>query len=281
MELALGELQSLLARLITSTEGVNTQLQGDSLAPEKIEKIIHGDGRLGAVERLQIYATAYFHRLLECLKEDYPATLAVTGEDVFRALIAAYLAAHPSDSPSVFGVGRFLPDFIAHHWLAGQCPFLGDLARLERTLIEVFHAADAPPLTATELQHIPAERWDGLRLYPHPAVAILDCQWRVDELLDLAGTGGAIATPERRATAILVWRQDDEVYRRRVDCSERTALALIRQGETFGALCEAVAPLLGAGAVDEIKSMLSRWLRDGLLRSGENQKPQLLISAMR
>jgi hypothetical protein len=38
MDLALGELQSLLARLITSTEGVNTQLQGDSLAPEKIEK---------------------------------------------------------------------------------------------------------------------------------------------------------------------------------------------------------------------------------------------------
>jgi hypothetical protein len=198
--------------------------------------------------------------------------LAVTGEEPFRALVATYLTAHPSDSPSVFGVGRFLPDFIAHHSLAGQWPFLGDLARLERSLIEVFHATDAPPLTATELQHIPAERWDGLRLYPHPAVAILDCEWRVDELLDLAGIGGAIATPERRATAILVWRQDNEVYRRRLESVERIALGLIREEATFGAVCEAVAPRLGADTAREINAMLARWLRDGILRASTSRK---------
>jgi hypothetical protein len=272
MELALGELQSLVARLITSTEGVNPQLQRDSPARDKIEKIIHGDERLGAVERLQIYATAYFHRLLESLTEDYPVTLAVIGEEEFRALVAAYLAAHPSNSPSVFGVGRSLPDFIVRYPEVMPWPFLGDLARLERTLIEIFHAADAPPLTATELQHIPPERWDELRLYPHPAVAILDCEWRVDELLDLAGTGDPIATPERRATAILVWRQDNEVYRRRLEPVERIALGLIREEATFGAVCEAVAPQLGADTVREINAMLARWLRDGILRSSTSQK---------
>jgi hypothetical protein len=270
MELSLRELQGVLKRLITAPDGVDAALTREArLHPGGIDGLIRGGPALGARERLEIYANAYFHRLFDCLKEDYPATLVVIGEDAFRTLVSAYLAAHPSDSASVFGVGRFLPDFVVRYPEVTSWPFLDDLARLERTLIEVFHAADAPPLTATELQRIPAERWDGLRLSLHPAVTILDCAWAVDYLLVPASRERDGAPLERRPTTILVWRQNDEVYRRRVDRPERTALVLVRQGATFGAVCEAVAPLLGASAADEIKSMLSRWLRDGLLRSGD------------
>lgn len=220
-------------------------------------------------QRLEIYANGYFRRLFECLKEDYPATLAVIGEDAFRILVSAYLAEHPSDSPSVFGVGRLLPEFIIRHPVTLNRPFLGDLARLERTLIEVFHATDAPALGAMDLQRVPAKAWPALRLSLHPAVAMLDCGWPVDGLLESVGCERDGAPLERGPVTIVVWRQNDEVYRRRVDRPERTALALIRQTATFGAVCEAVAPLLGAGGADEIKSMLSRWLRDGLLRSGD------------
>ena len=274
MELSLRDLQGVLKRLITAPDGIDAALSREAaLHRDGIDGLIAGGPPLGARQRLEIYSNGYFRRLLDCLKEDYPATLAVIGEHAFRTLVVAYLAAHPSDSPSVFGVGRFLPDFILRHPVVSDRPFLGDLARLERTLIEVFHAADAPPLTATELQRIPAEAWATLRLSQHPAVAMLECEWPVDDLLEPASRERKSAPPERRPTTILIWRQNDEVYRRRVDRSERTALAMVRQGATFGAACEAVAPLLGAGAANEIRSMLSRWLHDGLLRSGENQKP--------
>jgi hypothetical protein len=273
MELSLRDLQGVLKRLVTAPDGIDAVRAREAALPDGIDGLIRGGPPLAARQRLEIYANGYFRRLFDCLKEDYPAALAVIGEHAFRTLVVAYLAAHPSDSPSVFGVGRFLPDFILRHPVVSDRPFLADLVRLERTMIEVFHAADAPPLSATELQRIPAETWATLRLSLHPAVAMLDCEWPVDDLLEPASRECDSASPERHPTTILVWRRNDEVYRRRVDRPERTALAVVRQGETFGAVCEAAAPLLGFGGADEIKSMLSGWLRDGLLRSGENQKP--------
>ncbi len=270
MELSLRELQGLLKRLIIAPDGVDAALM--RVHRDGIDRLIVGGPALEVRQRLEIYANGYFRRLLDCLKEDYPATLAVIGEDAFRTLVSAYLAEHPSDSPSVLGVGRLLPEFIIRHPIASHLPFLGELARLERTLIEVFHAADAPALGAMDLQRVPAEAWPTLRLSLHPAAAMLDCEWPVDELLEPADRGRDCAPLEPRAVTIVVWRQNDEVYRRRVDRAERTALALIRQTATFGAVCEAVAPLLGASAADEIKSMLLRWLHAGLLWSGNNQK---------
>jgi uncharacterized protein (UPF0276 family) len=270
MNLSLKELQGVLKRLITAPGGVDAALTREArLHPGAIDGLIRGGPALGARERLEIYANAYFHRLFDCLMEDYPATLAVIGEGAFRTLVSAYLSEHPSDSTSVFGVGRLLPEFIIRHHVTSDRPFLGELARLERTLIEVFHAADAPALEARDLQRVPAEAWPELRLSLHPAVTILDCAWAVDDLLEPASRERNGAPLERRPTTILVWRQNDAVYRRRVDGPERTALVLVRRGATFGAVCEAVAPLLGASAAHEIKSMLSRWLRDGLLRSGD------------
>lgn len=279
MELSLRELQGVLKRVITAPDGVDAALTREArLHPDGIDQLIVGGPPLGARERLEIYANGHLHRLLDCLKEDYPATLVVIGEDAFRALVSAYLAEHPSDSPSVFGVGRLLPEFIVRHPVASDRPFLGELARLERTLIEVFHAADAPALGAMDLQRIPAEAWPALRLSLHPAVAMLDCEWPVDELLESVGRERDGAPLERRPITILVWRQNDEVYRRRVDRPERLALAVVRQSATFGIVCEAVAPLLDASAADEIKSMLSRWLRDGLLRSGDTG-PRVFLRA--
>jgi hypothetical protein len=45
-----------------------------------LEALVDGDERLSAVERVDIYADAYFYRLLDCLAEDFPATL-VGGRD--------------------------------------------------------------------------------------------------------------------------------------------------------------------------------------------------------
>src|SRR5262249_1323716 len=105
--------------------------------------VIRGDERLSALQRLNIYADAYFYRLLDCLKEDFPATAAVTG-DAFEGLVRAYLDKHAPAEPSIFYAGQRLADFLGDHPVGERWPFLAELARLERTLIEVFHAADAP-----------------------------------------------------------------------------------------------------------------------------------------
>ena len=64
----LKELQNLLYQRITDPDRTKESL-GDErlLASGVLEALVHGDERLSAAERVDIYANAYFYRLLDCL----------------------------------------------------------------------------------------------------------------------------------------------------------------------------------------------------------------------
>ena len=82
----LKQFQSLLYRCVTSPEALTVDLSNDRRSScGAIELLILADKRLSALERIDIYANAYFYRLLDCLKEEFPATLAVVGPDDFGA----------------------------------------------------------------------------------------------------------------------------------------------------------------------------------------------------
>src|SRR3984893_12694581 len=140
----LKNLQALLFRLITAPEGVAEALAAErALGSDALYNLIESDDRLSAAERLEIYANAYFYRILDCLKEDFPATLAVLGADNFHNLVTGYLIEYPPTEPSISNAGRHLHEFLRHHPMRDRWPFIADLAQLERTLIEVFHASEA------------------------------------------------------------------------------------------------------------------------------------------
>ena len=183
----LAGLQALLYRLITAPEGVAAGLAAESAeGPEILADLIESDDRLSAIERLEIYANAYFYRILDCLKEDFPATLATLGADNFHNLVTGYLIEYPPTEPSISYAGRHLAEFLRHDSMRAMIerwPFIAELARLERTLIEVFHAAEAEPLNAEAMRSVAPEDWPALAMRTHPALAIVDCEWRVDELL--------------------------------------------------------------------------------------------------
>jgi hypothetical protein len=279
----LRDLQALLYRLITAPEGVAAGLEaerahGRSAAADldrlDLDRLIEGDDRLSAAARLEIYANAYFYRILDCLKEDFPATLATLGADNFHNLVTGYLIAYPPTEPSISYAGRYLGEFLHSHPLSGRWPFIAELARLERTLIEVFQAPYAEPLGAETMRSVAPEDWPGLAMRTHPALAIVDCEWRVDELLRAVETGAAGAdgspqAPARSPVSVLVWRKGSQVHYRALEDPERAALELARAGTSFSAMCEAVAAANGegdpGGPVALINRLLARWLGDGVL----------------
>jgi hypothetical protein len=57
--------------------------------------MLRSDQRLPEIERINIYVNAYFYRLLECLNEEYPATLAVLGADDFAGLSRTFKDVRP------------------------------------------------------------------------------------------------------------------------------------------------------------------------------------------
>jgi hypothetical protein len=270
--LDLKHLQALLYRLITAPEGIAEGLAAErALGSDALDNLIEGDDRLSAAERLEIYANAYFYRILDCLKEDFPTTLAVLGADNFHNLVTGYLIEYPPTEPSISYVGRYLNEFLGHHPMRERWPFIADLARLERTLVEVFHAGEAEALNAEAMRSIVPEDWPALSMRTHPALAIVDCEWRVDELLreveNTAGKGAQVwSAPAPGRVSVLVWRRDSRVRYRALEHTEYAALELARVGASFAAICEAVAAGCGAdNPVALINRLLARWVDEGLL----------------
>jgi hypothetical protein len=267
----LKKLQSLLYRRITDPERTNESLGAERLpASGVLEALVHGDERLSAAERIGIYADAYFHRLLECLGEDFPTTLAVLGTDNFAALVKEYLLEHPPTEPSILYAGLYLADFLNDHPFAERWPFIADLARLERAVLDVFHAADAPVLSLETLHVVPSEELPALKLRSHPAVEIVHSEWRIADVLHTVERGREWTDPELEEASVLVWRQNALVNYRNLEPVERDALVIVAKGASFAAVCEAVAT--GAEEpkrVTLIGRLMARWLADGIIMAAE------------
>jgi hypothetical protein len=268
--MSLRETQELLWRLIAAPDGVADGLRQIDMKPEKLEAVLRGDERLSAVARLDIYANMYYFRLLDILRDEHPALVACLGEHAFRALVAEYLEARPSEHPSVRNVGERLPAYVAEH--AGGRAWLGELAALERARVELFDGPDAEPLRLDELRALPPEAFAALPLPLIPCLRVLPIAWAVDEVWAAADAGleeGAAPEPPaplEEEAALLVWREDIAVYHRRLEPLERAALARVAAGAPFGVVCDLVAaelPLDEAGPA--AFQMLARWLEDGII----------------
>jgi hypothetical protein len=267
----LNELQNFLYRRITNLDTTKESI-GDERgpAPGVFEALVHGNERLSAAERVNIYANAYFYRLLDCLGEDFPATQAILGKDNFAALVKEYLLEHPPTEPSILYAGLYLADFLNDHPFAERWPFIADLARLERAVLDVFHAADAPALSLETLHAVPSEEWPALKLRTHPAVEIVHSEWRIADVLHTVEQGRERTDPEHEEASVLVWRQNALVNYRNLEPMERDALVIVAKGASFAAVCEAVA----AGAEEPnrvalIGRLMARWLADGIIMAAD------------
>jgi hypothetical protein len=270
MPIQLKELQSLLYRLITAPSGVAEGIAAErDLGAGGLDAIVLGDERLSAEARVDIYANMYFYRIRDALKEDFPATLAVLGEDNFHNLITGYLLEYPPTAPSISDCGQHLADYLRDHLMREGAPFVADLAKLERAVVEVFHGIEAAVLEPDALRATPPEVWPAMKLRIHPAAQILALEWRVSEVLRAVEEGHPWKPPERGAIKVLVWRRNARVFYRELERAEADALEASSRGATFAEICDIVA----AEANDEdtvaaMNRMLARWLSDGLLARG-------------
>ena len=270
MQTQLKNLQGLLYRLITAPSGVAEGLAAErDLGASGLDAIVLGDDRLSAEARVDIYANMYFYRIRDALKEDFPATLAVLGDDNFHNLVTGYLLGYPPTEPSISDCGRYLSDYLRDHPLRENAPFVADLAKLERAVVEVFHGPDDAALDSDSLRATPPEDWPAMKLRIHPAAQILALEWRVTELLREVEEGSLWKPAERGAVKVLVWRRNARVFYRDLECADADALEVASRGATFAEICDVVAANAeDQDAVAAMNRMLARWLSDSLLVRG-------------
>ena len=176
--------QRQLRRLIIAPSGVGAALEELGAAETRnLLQRVRGDSRLSAVERLEVYASAYFYRIRDCLIEDFGALHQALGEEFFHDLVTAYLIAHPPRHPSLRFAGDRLSEFLLESPAAApfrrELPWAGDLARLEWALLTAFDAADSDVVCQKQLAAIAPERWAELRFEFQHAFQLLTLEWPV------------------------------------------------------------------------------------------------------
>jgi len=208
----------------------------------------------------------YFYRLSDVLREDYPATASVIGEVDFHNLITGYLAEYPPTEPSITHCGQHLAKYMRDHPQNSKKPWLADLVRLERALIEMLLAPDAIPLDDATMKSIPPSEWPSLKMRTIPGATILELNSNVSKIVDAIATGRNWNRPAKANCTIMVWRHNDKVFHRKVDEPERIAVKALAKGARFDRICRLIANQVGeTRATRAITTMLQRWLAEGLL----------------
>ena len=166
------------------------------------------DGFAGAAaRRFRVYRNNVRVALVEALAAAYPAVERIVGAEFFRRMAAAYAAERPATARTLNLYGGGFPGFVAEFAPARDLPYLADVARLERAVLESRHAADAPALDPAALAALGA----GLaaaRFAPHPAARLVRSAWPVADIwranADDAPADGALVLTGGRGGALAV-----------------------------------------------------------------------------
>ena len=249
----LHEVQRLFWESVASTPGRG------SIAPAFV-RLVRGCDDSDRKRRIGVYSEAYFLRLRDVLREDFPRLAALLGAEQFDQVVAGYLEQFPSEQPSVRHLGRAFTEFLRHREDTPRC--LADLAELEWARVEVFDAPDAQCVTIDDLGPLPADAWPALRFSPILAIKTLHPQYPVHQLW--SGSESVDVSPAE--TSLRVWRKNDFlVLHAPMGDRESAALHKMRSGEPFAAICETFADLPQMEAAREATGLLARWIEDGII----------------
>jgi hypothetical protein len=258
--------QGLFWAAITHPTGVTDFLdQADEATRSLFEAIFSESAEFARAERLDVYASGYFFRLLDVLKEMFPVVHWRVGAEHFHNLVVDFLLAHPSSNPNLRHLGDALPAYVATHILSDSVPELADFARVELAISRALDAADARLLTAATLSTVPPAAWATLRFRFVPSVELLQlrCDYQSAREAERAGEPPAPNMNPGLETHLLVWRKQFQVFTRNLHTSEAVFLSSLLRGESFGAASQKLEQL-GADAV-QVVEYLDRWLRDELV----------------
>lgn len=274
----LERIQRWMQAVIIHPEGVEAGIESSEsrsvidVAVDHVENVIRRSTAQTSIERLRVYANAYYARLLEVLESEFPALVHALGEDLFQEFAFGYLQQYPSQSYTLSDLSAKFPEYLAQtrpdretavaepDW----ADFLVDLAILERTYSEVFDGRGVERqqlLNKDELGQIALDRWPSVRLVSVPCLKLVHLRFPVHEYATAVRRQEHPELPAPSPTWLVVTRRDYIVRRIAVDETEFVALAALVGGGSIADALEA-AQKRWPGDFDQLANEVQRWFRD-------------------
>lgn len=177
-----------------------------------------------AEERFGVYANAYRARLEDALREDFPETKRVLGEEKFSELASEYIASHPSQTVSLTDFGAKFPTFLKSKHVG----VAAELAAFEWLLVESFYAEDDLDPNADLASSSPAV---CIRL--QTSCLLFESKFNLEELME----GASAITPKKSFFAI--YRRNDEVHWAPINQERFRLLSQLKEPQPLSAYLEA------------------------------------------
>lgn len=134
-----------------------------------------------AARRFRVYRNNVRIALIEALGAAYPAVLRLVGIPFFEQMARVYIEACPARQRTLNLYGDGFDDFVGGFGPARGLPYLADVARLERAVLEACHAADAPALDPVLLTAL-GPGLASARLTPHPATRLVRSAYPIADI---------------------------------------------------------------------------------------------------
>jgi hypothetical protein len=186
----LREVQAAFARGVldpTLAGAVAGRIIGAGIAPER---------------RLAVYRNNVLLSLRRVLEGAFPASRRLLGPERFAKLAQAFIRSAPPERPQLMTYGAGFPAFLERSAEAVAMVHVADVARLEWAREEAYYAADAPPLSATDLASIPIDGYAELRFDLHPTLHLIRSAGPVFALWQAASTPRAEEDPGSSRTGV-------------------------------------------------------------------------------
>ena len=275
----LDQLERWMFEVVSHRDGVSGGLEAESARRQmptgarRLEDVVEPSKSLSAAERLEIYASMYYSRLIEVLVEDYPTVRHVLGADQFAETAAAYVDAHPSTHYSLSMLGRAFPEYLRDE--APVFPdrqFVFEVALLQRSIEEVFDAPRAPVVEVDAVLAVPQDRWAEMRFRMSPALRLHAFRYPVDDFYQALRDERPMDVPAPARSWLAVFRRHFKVWRMPLTEPQYTLLDALTRGLPLGAALEAVAELPGVDPEELLGSLrewFATWAGEGLFAGVE------------
>ena len=272
---AFERIQRWMQAAVMHPEGVAAGVRSDearaAIDAASPDHLVTRSKALTAMERLAIYGHSYFARLLECMREEFPAVAHCLGQETFDAFSSEYLQKYPSRSYTLCQLGARFPGFLVETRPPREPgepevswpEFLADLALFEWTFSEVFDGPGVERqdiLDEAKVRAVPPERWPEARLVPVPCLRLLALRFPVQEYHAEVRAEKSPDVPAPAETPLAVSRRSYVVHYAVLSPLEYRLLGALAAGRRVGEAIDEVARSPGAD-LDRLATSLHEWFR--------------------
>jgi hypothetical protein len=270
----LPRLQRWMQEVVVHPGTIEQAIESDPAAhviqSDRLEDVVLPSHSMTSAERIGVYHGMYLMRMEEALETDYPVIRYHLGDHQFSHLVREYVQRYPSTSYTLNRLGDHLPRFFLDETDWPQAAFLHDLARLELAMTEVFDEEESPVVGVEELQTVPPDAWEAVRLLPIAALRLLSFKHAVIPNLVAFHEGRPSPSPRRRASWVAIYRRDYSVLRFELSRAEYGLLCGLVDGAPLGEALATAAESKSPRQQAKIFQWFRTWVSKGLFAAIES-----------